>query len=196
MKRNESCQCRSYVAQAELINHKTFLKYQPDSLPHPKLNFSFLYESAHAIFKTKTGKRTGGRGQNGKEMGKDWFFIRYRKDNKIRDWKKMTALQKEVRLWQIALSRAKKSQGFFSEQRFKYRSGWTAEQSHCPHFPASVFLQTGDFAGVEWRIFKICPVAESKIKLNQDAGVLNTFLCSKPRLLKALRNTSNFSRPC
>lgn len=113
MKSTESCQRRSYVAQAELGNHKTFLKYQPDSSPHPKLIFSFVYESARATFKTKTGKRTGGRGQNGKEMGKDWFSMRYRKDNKIRDSKQMIVLQKEVRMWQIALSRSKKPQGFF-----------------------------------------------------------------------------------
>lgn len=57
MKSNESCQCRNYVAQAELINHKTFLKYQPDSLPHPMLGFNFVYEPAQAISNPDWHKR-------------------------------------------------------------------------------------------------------------------------------------------
>lgn len=97
MKSNESCQRRNYVAQAELINHKTFLKYQPDSLPHPMLSFNFAYESAQAILKQRLARE--GQESLCERTGQRLILYKVQKeDNKIRDSEKIIVLQKGVRL--------------------------------------------------------------------------------------------------
>lgn len=50
MKSPESCQGRNSVAQAELINHKALLKYQPDALPHPRLSLTLCMNQLRQVF--------------------------------------------------------------------------------------------------------------------------------------------------
>lgn len=111
----------------------------------------------------------------------------------------ITVLQELMRLWQIALSRSWKPQGllFFFQSSVSNIGVAEPQTNLTAHilFPVSVSLKTGDFAGEEWEVLKICSVAELKIKINQDVGGLDSNLFSKVWILNTFLNTINYSKP-